>query len=213
MGAGHQTCGWRCGYMCLWWALWIGNRGGTPSGGLPQALPTMQGTFPALCQSLLQEGYSANCPGRGKRSLSPATPIAPPPKPKDANIKGSGPHHGRVSINDNHTFLLNPITQGPQPSEPPEVGLAHIYILPPPLTATPRQLYSLNHLVPPPKRRRVNPPEVREDTELSGLGTIQMQICVARHRGHHAPLGTWRQRQRVRNLATQAWAKVTRGCL
>ena len=49
LGAGHQTCGWRCGYIRLWWALWIGNRGGTPSGGLPQALPTMQGTFPALC--------------------------------------------------------------------------------------------------------------------------------------------------------------------
>ena len=135
-GCRDQTCSWWCGYICLWWALWMGNRGGIPSGGLPQALPTMQGTFPALCQSLLQEGRSADRSKRSKRSLPPPPSIVPIPRLKSINKKGSASRRDHISIKNiknQYTHLSDPPTQGAQHCEPPEVGLAHIYIPPPPI--------------------------------------------------------------------------------
>ena len=134
LGARHQTCGLGCEYICVWWALWMGNRGGIPSGSLPQALPTMQGTFPALCQSLLQEGRGADRSKRCKRSLSPAPPIVPTPRLKSTDKKRSESRRDHISIKNiknQYTHLSDPPTQGPQHREPPEVGLAHIYIPPP----------------------------------------------------------------------------------
>ena len=55
------------------------------------------------------------------------------------------------------------VTQGHYPSEPPDTVLGRIYIPPPLPTATPQQLCSLCSPVPPPKRRRANPPEYCEN--------------------------------------------------
>ena len=151
LGAGHQTCGWRCGYICLWWALRIGNRGGIPPlGSLTQALPTMQKTFPALCQSLLQDGSSVGQPERRKRNFSLDPPIVPIPGPEGiikrgrtraTNPRGTvcglqGPRTSTSGLSSprKHACLTNrracspgPAPQEPHLGEPPDEGLAHLY--------------------------------------------------------------------------------------
>ena len=55
-------------------------------------------------------------------------------------------------------------------------GYASIYIPPPPLLATQQQLRGLQHPVPPPKRRRLNPSGGPQGTVLEVPGRDYMDI-------------------------------------
>ena len=70
----------------------------------------------------------------------------------------------------------SPVPQEHHLSEPPDEGLARIYIPPPPPTATPQQMYSLCYPVPPPKRRRANSPENCK----SMYGPARGSLCPSR---------------------------------
>ena len=103
LGAGQQTCGWRCGYICLWWALSIGNKGEAPSrADLPQALPRMQRSFPALCQSLLRSRGRADRPGSRKRErpLEPTDSLTL----GDATCAADGHQNESIATNSKHVY-------------------------------------------------------------------------------------------------------------
>ena len=72
---------------------------------------------------------------------------------------------------------LPPIPLGLSPLGQDTEGYASIYIPPPPPSATQQQLCNLQHPVPPPKRRRLNPLGDQEGTVPGVLGSENVQMC------------------------------------
>ena len=76
------------------------------------------------------------------------------------------------------SLSLPPIPLGLSPLGQDTKGYASINIPPPPASATQQQLCSLQHPVPPPKRRRLNPLGDEEGTAPRVLGSTNVQMCI-----------------------------------